>query len=80
MQRHRALSIVKPLKNMTGEYTCQVGSFDSDDKRVKYLQMIVPETVLKLTVTKANDEDDALMIECIVKNIYPAPKLTISYV
>lgn len=78
MQRHRALAIIKPLKNMTGEYTCQVGSFANDDKRVKYLQMIVPETDLKLTVTKENDEDDALTIECIVKNIYPAPKLTIS--
>lgn len=65
---------------MTGEYTCQVGSFTNDDKRVKYLQMIVPETDLKLTVTKDNDEDDALTIMCIVKDIYPAPKLTISYV
>lgn len=80
MQRHRALAIIKPLKNMTGEYTCQVGSFTNDDKRVKYLQMIVPETDLKLTVTKDNDEDDALTIMCIVKDIYPAPKLTISYV
>lgn len=78
MQRHRALAIIKPVKNMTGEYTCQVGSFTSDDIRVKYLQMIVPETDLKLTVDKENDED--LSIQCIVKNIYPEPKLTISYV
>lgn len=83
MQRHRALSIVKPLKNMTGEYTCQVGSFNNDDKRVKYLQMIVPETDLKLNVDEQFDSEhgeDALSIECIAKNIYPEPKLTILYV
>lgn len=80
MQRHRALAIIKPMKNQTGEYTCEVGSFLSDDKRSKYLQMIVPETDLKLSVDELFDNErgeDALSIECIAKNIYPEPKLTI---
>lgn len=68
---------------MTGEYTCQVGSFKNEDTRVKYLQMIVPETDLKLNVDEQFDSErgeDALSIECIAKNIYPEPKLTILYV
>lgn len=65
---------------MTGEYTCQVGSYKNDDTRVKYLQMIVPESDLKLSVDEQSDDEDALSIECIAKNIYPEPKLTILYV
>lgn len=82
MQRHRALAIVRPMKNMTGEYTCAVGSFKTDDKRSKYLQMIVPESDLKLNVAELSGSDlaDELSIECIAKNIYPEPKLTIVYV
>lgn len=82
MQRHRALAIVRPMKNMTGEYTCAVGSFKTDDKRSKYLQMIVPESDLKLSVDAlpGSEQADELSIQCIAKNIYPEPKLTILYV
>lgn len=68
---------------MTGEYTCEVGSYLNDDKRSKYLQMIVPETDLKLSVVEEYDNErggDALSITCIAKNVYPEPKLTILYV
>lgn len=68
---------------MTGEYTCEIGSFKSDDRRSQYLQMIVPETDLKLSVDEVFDDkrgEDGLSIECIAKNIYPEPKLTILYV
>ncbi|XP_031622373.1 uncharacterized protein LOC116340193 [Contarinia nasturtii] len=77
LQRHRALAIIKPMKNMTGEYTCEIGSYKNDDKRSKHLQMIVPETDFKLNVAEHTDNEDALSIECIAKNIYPEPKLTI---
>lgn len=68
---------------MTGEYKCEVGSWKNDDNRSKYLQMIVPETDLKLSVDELFDNErgeDALSIECIAKNVYPEPKLTILYV
>lgn len=79
MQRHRALAIIKPMKNMTGEYSCQVGSYKNDDKRRKFMQMIVPESDLKLHVTDVADSEltDELSIECIAKNVFPEPKLTI---
>lgn len=79
LQRYRALAIAKPMKNMTGEYTCSVGSYKNDDKRKQYLQMIVPEADLILKVDELPDRelDDELSIECIAKNIYPEPKLSI---
>lgn len=82
MQRHRALAIIKPMKNMTGEYSCRVGSLNSaDDIRSQYLQMIVPETHFYLNVRKPFEgAGNNLSVECTAKNIYPEPKLTISYV
>lgn len=83
MQRHRALAIIKPMKNMTGEYSCNVGSYTTDHTVSQHLQMIVPETDLKLSVDEQFDNErgeDALSIQCIAKNIYPEPKLTILYV
>lgn len=74
MQRHRALAIIKPMKNMTGEYSCSVGSLKNDDKRRKFMQMIVPESDLELRITEIDDEPS---IECIAKNVFPSPKLTI---
>lgn len=81
MQRHRALAIIKPMKNMTGEYSCQVGSYTNEDRRVQHLQMIVPETHFYLNVGKPfGNGGNNLSIECAAKNIYPEPKLTILYV
>lgn len=79
-QRHRAIAITKPMKNMTGEYRCEVGSETHDDKRSQYLQMIKPETDLKLNVVDNLEGENALTIECIAINIYPEPNLTILYV
>lgn len=76
-ERRFPLVLVKPTKNMTGKYTCQVGSFNSDDKRVQHLQMITPETDLKLSVLELDSGPDTVSIECIVKNIYPLPNLKI---
>lgn len=80
MQRHRALAIIKPMKNMTGDYSCRVGSFNkADDIRSQYLQMIVPETHFYLSVRKPFEgAGNNLSVECTAKNIYPEPILTIS--
>lgn len=63
---------------MSGDYTCEIGSFISDDIRSQYLQMIVPESEFKLNVDKIVDNvrQEVSSIECIAKNIYPEPKLT----
>lgn len=40
MHRYRALSIIRPIWNMTGEFTCSVQTFQSSDKRSARLQII----------------------------------------
>lgn len=84
MQRHRALAIIKPMKNMTGEYSCHIGSLaigSLDDVRSQYVQMIVPETYFYLNVSKPFEgAGNNLSVECMAKNIFPEPQLKISYV
>lgn len=77
LQKYRALAITKPMKNMSGNYTCSVSTYSSDDKKTTHLQMIVPESELKL-ITKLDEENDVLSIECYAKNIYPEPELQIT--
>ena len=38
--KHRALFITKPSWNMTGDYTCHVQTFQSNDKKTGHLQLI----------------------------------------
>lgn len=77
--RHRALIITKPTINMTGLYTCSVGTFQSEEKRSSYMQIIVPESEFKLKIEKVNDGmmDNDINIECSAHDIYPEPKLMI---
>lgn len=77
MQRSCALAIIKPMKNMTGEYSCKVESYQDYDSRAQYLQMIVPETHFYLNV---HQPSEGTGIECTVENIYPEPQLKILYV
>lgn len=46
MHKHRALALVRPLKNFTGEYTCSVSTFQSLDMRTARMVMIGKFTVL----------------------------------
>lgn len=64
---------------MTGEFRCQVESYQIEDSRTQYLQMIVPETDFDLSVEKS-DFGDSLNVVCSAKNIYPEPQLKILYV
>lgn len=84
MQEHRALAIIKPTKNMTGEYSCRVESYAThhgDDTRSQYLQMIVPETNFYLNVDAPfGGSGNNLSVECTAKDIYPEPQLKILYV
>lgn len=75
---HRALTIIKPTINMTGVYTCAVGTFQSEEKRSSHMQIILPETEFKLKIEKVNDGiDNDFNVECSVHDIYPEPKLMI---
>lgn len=38
--KHRALAITRPLWNFTGEYLCNVQTYESNDKRSRKIQFI----------------------------------------
>ncbi|KAG4080615.1 hypothetical protein HA402_006216 [Bradysia odoriphaga] len=76
--KHRALAITKPILSMTGNYTCSVGTFESEDKRSRHLQIIIPESDFQLKVEEAKDESGDINFECFAQDVYPEPKLTIS--
>lgn len=76
LHKYRALAIDKPTLNMTGTYSCNVGSFKSEDKRSSHLQIIRPESDMRVSLVE-NDKGDTVKVECIVKDIFPEPKLAV---
>ncbi|XP_059607749.1 uncharacterized protein LOC132255655 isoform X2 [Phlebotomus argentipes] len=75
-QKHRALAIVKPSWNVTGNYTCSVQTFQSSDRKSAHLQIIVPEKNFQLK-HHCCDEDSTVDIICSTSGIYPEPKLVL---
>lgn len=76
MHKYRALAISKPTINMTGTYACNVGTFKSEDRRAAHLQVVVPESDLRVDITE--DDSEKYRVECLAKDIYPEPKLSLS--
>ncbi|EAT35429.1 AAEL012403-PA [Aedes aegypti] len=76
MHKHRALALVRPLKNFTGEYTCSVSTFQSLDMRTARMVMIVPETNFVLRYY-TNNMSNLVMVLCSVYGISPEPELTL---
>lgn len=75
--RHRALVITKPTINMTGVYTCAVGTFKSEEKRSSYMQVIVPESEFILKLEESKDGTKDINVECSAHDMYPEPRLSI---
>lgn len=71
------LRISKPTFNMTGTYTCLVGTFQSEDKRSSHLQIIAQESEFILNVKEENDGSNDISVQCSAHAIYPEPKLLI---
>ncbi|XP_055705366.1 uncharacterized protein LOC129803058 isoform X2 [Phlebotomus papatasi] len=76
LQKHRALAIVNPSWNVTGNYTCSVQTFQSSDRKSSHLQVIVPEKIFHLKHSCC-DEDDTVNIICTTSGIYPEPTLIV---
>lgn len=73
--KHKAVSIIRPAWNLTGDYTCVAQTFESVDRRSAHLQIIVAESDYLLTYNITNN--DEVFINCTAKNIYPEPVLKI---
>lgn len=77
MHKYRALSLSKPTINMTGTYACTVSSYKSEDKSSAHLQIIVPESDLRVDIHEEDSKN--FRVECLAKDIFPEPKLSIMY-
>lgn len=62
---------------MTGTYTCSVGTFQSEDKRSRHMQIIIPESNFQLKVEEAKDDTGDISFECNAQDVYPEPELVI---
>lgn len=75
---YRAIQILNPTTNLSGEYKCTVFNLDEDNEKSQTRKMIiyVPEKNLELTHTKLNG-NTAVNITCKAEGVFPEPKLTI---
>jgi hypothetical protein len=48
IKKYRGLTVMKPMLNFSGEYTCSVQTFQSSDKKSSFLQIIGELQPLKL--------------------------------
>ncbi|KAL1391513.1 hypothetical protein pipiens_012328 [Culex pipiens pipiens] len=76
MHKHRALALVQPLRNFTGEYACVVSSFETEDIRSATMVVIVPESNFVLKYYN-HQIDNLVTVVCSVYGIFPVPTLTL---
>lgn len=76
LKMHRALRIVKPNTDISGEYTCVVSTFMDEDSKTKQMIVFVPETNFRLIQNKT--DDDTVNVICAAEGAFPAPNLTLA--
>ncbi|GAB0089522.1 uncharacterized protein DMENIID0001_040840 [Sergentomyia squamirostris] len=74
--KHRAVAVIKPTWNMTGDYTCSVQTFQSQDKKSAHLQIVVPDKDFDLTYRCC--DQNYFVVECSTLKVFPEPSLTLT--
>lgn len=74
-QKHRALKLINPAANFTGNYSCSVQTYEGNDEKSRHLQIIVPEMEFNLTHHRGNN--GSVMVSCGVSDIFPKPELSL---
>uniref|UniRef100_A0AAG5DTJ1 Ig-like domain-containing protein n=1 Tax=Anopheles atroparvus TaxID=41427 RepID=A0AAG5DTJ1_ANOAO len=75
LHKHRAMAIIKPLANFTGEYSCIVQTYASIDRRAAKLKIIVRES--KFDLSYYSNGDGEVTVDCQARDISPLPELQI---
>ncbi|XP_065074427.1 uncharacterized protein LOC135698390 isoform X2 [Ochlerotatus camptorhynchus] len=75
LHKHRAMAIIKPLANFTGEYACMVQTFNSIDRKSAKLKIIVQES--KFDLNYYLNGDGYITVDCHARDISPQPELQI---
>ncbi|KAK8385006.1 hypothetical protein O3P69_014518 [Scylla paramamosain] len=73
--KHRALAIVNPTTELSGEYTCWISTFDSEHVERKMLTIYAPPSEMTLTYYKPRM--DTVAVTCRAGGVYPAPDIVI---
>ncbi|KAK8738320.1 hypothetical protein OTU49_004163, partial [Cherax quadricarinatus] len=71
--RHRALRILQPTTELTGQYTCSISSFN-DEKLYKQNLIIYSEPQEVKVWTEQRDEQEVTVV-CEVNHVFPQPRL-----
>ncbi|KDR13359.1 hypothetical protein L798_12620 [Zootermopsis nevadensis] len=74
---YRALQIINPTTELSGEYKCTVSTFNDERSQTRKMIVYVPEKSLVLTHTKLS-EHDAVNITCKAEGVFPEPQLDIN--
>lgn len=72
---HRALYIVNPTIELSGEYKCAVSTFKDEDFMIKKMIVFAPEKRMDLRQIKPTME--LVNVTCSAQGIYPEPKIAI---
>lgn len=75
LRKHSALKFVNPLANYTGNYTCQVQTFNGVDTKTAHLQIIVPEMNFSLGFQR--ETNGSTVVFCNIGEIFPLPNVSL---
>uniref|UniRef100_A0A182WFU8 Ig-like domain-containing protein n=1 Tax=Anopheles minimus TaxID=112268 RepID=A0A182WFU8_9DIPT len=75
LHKHSVLKFIDPMANYTGNYTCQVSTFENLVSSTAHLQMIVPETDFSLGFQR--ETNGSTVVFCNVGEIYPLPDVSL---
>lgn len=71
--QHRALEILHPTTELTGDFTCRVSSFHDEEYASKRMIVYAPATSMNVSYHKPTP--DTVNITCDAHGIYPQPRL-----
>ncbi|XP_049828115.1 uncharacterized protein LOC126267190 isoform X1 [Schistocerca gregaria] len=72
---HRALYIVRPTTELSGEYRCSVSTFKDEDFMTK--KMIVYATEKSLRLQPYKPTGDSVNVSCRAQGVFPEPKMVL---
>ncbi|CAH1378668.1 uncharacterized protein [Tenebrio molitor] len=72
---HRALHIIQPGPDLSGDYTCFVSTFSSEDRKTKRMLVFVPEKRLELRQEHVGD--GTLQVVCSAEGVFPKPNMSL---
>ncbi|XP_053659868.1 uncharacterized protein LOC128708913 [Anopheles marshallii] len=75
LHKHSVIKFINPMANYTGNYTCQVSTFEELVSSTAHLQMIVPETDFSLGFQR--ETNGSTVVFCNVGEIYPLPDVAL---